>query len=213
MMIRAYREIYLSNVQSALGDALNYSVNDCNIPGDIFLKMFAVSSVSKRIENGDPSYAAGKSGTEIAADVVIEATGKKLDIKPHNSFERSKEYWVGWAVAYYQWYTSRKFIDIFRVLSYDDLQNMYYTLHEADISKFVDIAEARTKELFPDTNLKRIRSLHGYSQAELAKQSGVSLRSVQMYEQRNKDINRASVETVYRLSKALGCSIEDLIEL
>ena len=33
-----------------------------------------------------------------------------------------------------------------------------------------------------------------------------------MYEQRNKDINKASVETVYRLSIALYCRVEDLIE-
>ena len=48
--------------------------------------------------------------------------------------------------------------------------------------------------------------------AELAKKADVSLRSVQMYEQRNKDINKASVETVYRLAKSLGCTVEDLIE-
>ncbi|CDD35633.1 putative helix-turn-helix protein [Roseburia sp. CAG:309] len=42
--------------------------------------------------------------------------------------------------------------------------------------------------------------------------SNVSLRSIQMYEQRNKDINKASVDTVYRLSKTLGCTMEDLIE-
>ena len=47
---------------------------------------------------------------------------------------------------------------------------------------------------------------------ELSKLSGVSLRSIQVYEQRNKDINKASLETVYRLSKALGCTVEDLIE-
>jgi len=33
-----------------------------------------------------------------------------------------------------------------------------------------------------------------------------------MYEQRNKDINKASVDTVYRLAKALGCTTEDLME-
>ena len=42
--------------------------------------------------------------------------------------------------------------------------------------------------------------------------SGVSLRSIQMYEQRNKDINKASAETLYRLSKVFGCSMEDLLE-
>ena len=89
---------------------------------------------------------------------------------------------------------------------------MYYTLHEADISKFVEIADERIREHFKDTNLKRIRTSYGCTQAELAKRSGVSLRSVQMYEQRNKNINKASAETLYRISKVLGCTIEDLLE-
>lgn len=33
-----------------------------------------------------------------------------------------------------------------------------------------------------------------------------------MYEQRNKDINKASAETLFWISKALGCSMENLIE-
>ena len=89
---------------------------------------------------------------------------------------------------------------------------MYYTLHEADISKFADIADERIREHFKDTNLKRIRSAYGCTQAELAKRAGVSLRSIQMYEQRNKDINKASAETLYRIAKVLGCSIENLLE-
>ena len=68
------------------------------------------------------------------------------------------------------------------------------------------------KEHFTETSLKRIRTAYGLTQAELAKRSGVSLRSIQMYEQRNKDINKASVETVYGLARVLGCSVEDLIE-
>ena len=42
--------------------------------------------------------------------------------------------------------------------------------------------------------------------------SGVSLRSIQMYEQRNKDINKAQAESLYCLAKALGCTMEDLLE-
>lgn len=89
---------------------------------------------------------------------------------------------------------------------------MYYTLHEADISKFVDIVDERIREYFKDTNLKRIRTAYGCTQAALAKQANVSLRSIQMYEQRQKDINKASVETLYRIAKVLGCNVEDLIE-
>ena len=89
---------------------------------------------------------------------------------------------------------------------------MYYTLHEADITKFVEIVDARIREHFKDTNLKRIRISYGCTQKELAKRSGVSLRSIQMYEQRNKDINKASAEALYCISRVLGCTIEDLLE-
>ena len=89
---------------------------------------------------------------------------------------------------------------------------VYAPLHEADVSKFADIADAKVREYFVDTNLKRIRTLYGCTQAELAKRSNVSLRSIQMYEQRNKDINKASAETVLSLAKVLGCTMEDLLE-
>ena len=89
---------------------------------------------------------------------------------------------------------------------------MYYTLHEADISKFVDIVDLKMKEYYVETNLKRIRTTYGYTQQELSDLSGVSLRSIQLYEQRNKDINKASADKLYRISKVFGCKIEDLIE-
>ena len=211
-MTHAYREIYLSNAQSVLGDAFDYAINTCHIPGDIFVKLFVASSISKRMENGEPSLLSGKSGIEIAIEVVLETTAKHLTMEPQERIERSAEYWIGWAVAYYQWYSSRRYSDIFRVISYDDLQKMYYTLHEADITKFVDIADERVREYFKDTNLKRIRTVYGCTQAELARLSGVTLRSIQMYEQRRKDINKASAETLYSIAKVLGCTIEDLID-
>ena len=65
---------------------------------------------------------------------------------------------------------------------------------------------------FSETNLKRIRLIYGCSQRELAEMSGVSLRSIQMYEQRNKDINKAQAESLNRLAKSLGCTMEDLLE-
>ena len=211
-MIRAYREIYLSKAQGLLGDAFDYAINACCISGDDFIKLFIASSVSKRMENGEPSYLAGKSGIETVMEIVLETTGKKLTPQVHEHFGRSKEYWIGWAVAYYQWYSGRKYGEIFKAFSYDDLQKMYYTLHEADISKFVDAADSRIREVFSETNLKRFRTAYRLTQTELAKHSGVSLRSIQMYEQRNKNINKANADTLLSLSKILGCTMEDLIE-
>lgn len=211
-MTRAYQEIYLSKAQSVLGDAFDYAINTCQMLGDDFAKLFCGSSISKRFEKGEPAIVAGKSGIEIAMEVVFETTGKHLETEPQECMERSVEYWIEWAVAYYQWYSDRSFSEILKAISYDDLQKLYYTLHETDITKFADIAEERIKRCFKDTNLKRIRTAYGYTQAKLAKQSGVSLRSIQMYEQRRKDINKASVEALYSIANVLGCAIEDLIE-
>lgn len=212
MTIHAYPETYLRKAQSVLGDAFDYAVNTCGIPGDDFIKLFTASSLSKRMENGEPAVLAGKSGIDIVGDIMLETTGRHIQVEMQKQFERSREYWIGWAVCYYQWHSSRSFRDIFRVFSFGDLQKMYYTLHEADITKFADIADERVREYFKVTSLKRIRTAYGCSQAELAKRSGVKLRSIQMYEQRNKDINKASAETLFRISKVFGCTIEDLLE-
>ncbi len=62
-------------------------------------------------------------------------------------------------------------------------------------------------------NLKRYRTASGMSQAQLSNASGVSLRSIQCYEQGVKDINRAEGLSLFKLSKALGCRMEQLLEL
>ena len=57
-----------------------------------------------------------------------------------------------------------------------------------------------------------LRQSVGYSQRELAEKSGVNLRTLQQYELRAKDINKAATETLLKLSKTIGCKIEDLPE-
>ena len=212
MLMHAYQEIYLSKAQAVLGDVFDYAVNSCGFSGNDFVKMFIVSSVSKRMEKGDPAVLAGKSGIEIVIEIVMETKRQELQIEPQEHYGRSREYWIGWAVAYYQWFSGRKYGEIFTVVSFEELQRMYDTLHEADVTKFADLMESRMKEYFPETNLKHIRTTYGCTQAELAERSGVSLRSIQMYEQRNKNINKASADTMYRLARVLGCTMEDLIE-
>lgn len=109
---------------------------------DDFVKLFLASTISHRMENGEPTLIAGKSGIEIAREIVYETTGQEITNEAGEHFGRSREYWIGWALAYYQWYSSRKYSEIFKLISFEELQQMYYTLHEADISKFVSIADA-----------------------------------------------------------------------
>ena len=60
--------------------------------------------------------------------------------------------------------------------------------------------------------LKEIREEKGLSRKALSDLTGVSLRSLQDYEQGHKKIAKAKSETLYRLSLALGCSMENLLE-
>ena len=197
MKVRPYSESQVDSLMDKIGDVFDYAVNDCKIPGTEFVKIFAASTVCKKIENGDVSCISGKSGVEIAIESVNEITGKELSITPRERYERTAEYWGGWATCYYQWWSSRKYADIFRVVSFDEILNMCLMLHDAGKERFVEVMDAKMRKAYPETNLKRIRTAYGCSQRELAEMSGVGLRSIQMYEQRNKDINKAQSESLY----------------
>lgn len=62
------------------------------------------------------------------------------------------------------------------------------------------------------TNLQRIRNSRSLSQSQLAKTSGVSVRMIQYWEQRAKNINMAAASTVLKLADALDCEVRDLLE-
>lgn len=78
-----------------------------------------------------------------------------------------------------------------------------------DRLKFI---EAKSAEKYPETNLKRLRTSASMSQSELAQSSGVSLRQIQLFEQRERDINKTQAQTLLKLAKALSCKIEQLLE-
>lgn len=57
-----------------------------------------------------------------------------------------------------------------------------------------------------------IRKASRYMQQQLSEASGVTLRMIQLYEQRQNDINKARVDVVVSLAHALGCEVEDILE-
>lgn len=61
--------------------------------------------------------------------------------------------------------------------------------------------------------LKEIRTQQGLSQSLLSKEANVSLKTLQAYEQGDRDIKKAQAETVYKLAKALNCKMEELIDI
>jgi len=134
---------------------------------------------------------------------------------PSEYIDKSAEYWAGWILAYYQWFSARRFIDMKKNgLTMEYLRYLYPTLHEADQSKFVAIADQIIKKNSAAgvSNLKRIRKASGLTQKKLAEKSGAGLRMIQLYEQRKQDINKTQAATLSRIAHVLGCSVEDLLE-
>ncbi|MBY0758507.1 helix-turn-helix domain-containing protein [Sellimonas caecigallum] len=64
-----------------------------------------------------------------------------------------------------------------------------------------------------ENKLKKIRTNRGITQCGLANLTNVNVRMIQKYEQGERNINKASGETLYKLSKALNCNIEDLLDV
>ena len=62
------------------------------------------------------------------------------------------------------------------------------------------------------SRLKQMRIKNGLSQSELARAAGIPVRTIQQYEQRQKDINKARFEYIVSLSAALNCDASMLLE-
>ncbi|MBQ7242919.1 MAG: helix-turn-helix transcriptional regulator [Bacilli bacterium] len=199
-------------VPSKLGTAFDYAVHQAGIDGAKFTEMFLTGSISKRLEDFDPAIVYGCSGIEIAVKVIEEATGREIEARNYERYIATPEYWVGYALAHYQILSKRPYAQILAAFPFEDMRAAYPTLHEADITKYLEVADERMKAYYSETNLKRLRLSLNLSQANLAARSLVNIRSIQMYEQRHKDINKASAETLLKLSGALHCSMEDLME-
>jgi len=213
-MINAYSELYLDDAMNNLGDMVEFAVCDLGFDPDEFFGWFISSGIASKFEKGNPKYITGMSGFELAEAVLNETNVTYEKHEPSYAQFKGREYWSGWILAYYQWETGKRFEDIVKDgLTLSKVFSMYI-LHEADESKFVEAANeiiARNK-LNRKTKLYEIRKARGFTQQQLSKASGVTLRMIQLYEQRQNDISKAQVTVVINLAKALSCEVEDLID-
>ena len=211
-MTHAYNKSYLSSAKNRLAQFLDYAINDCGFKSDWVSKLFIISGFAEQFERGNPTIIAGMSGVELAQNIINKIYSDKELPEPNFAKDKSPEYWAGWALAEYQWYTGKRFKDIFEYVPLSKIISMYSVYHEMDISQFIEALNNIYINTNADTKLKRIRENRGLSQSELALNSGVHLRSIQMYEQKVNDIDKAQAQTLYKLSRVLGCDIEDLLE-
>ena len=203
-MIHAYNEQFLEIIQRKVAVMFELAVLQENIEIDTFAQKFASSSVCHALEVADPVYALGKSANELLALIL---GNEPLNIETDSY--ASPEYWVGWVLAYAQWYFNKPYAAIIAAIHCSQLLDNYFPYHEMDITHSMDLIAKHLKPVCP---LKKIRQRRGLSQTQLANLSNVPLRTIKSYEQGTVDIAKAQAETLYALAQTLNCSIEDLIK-
>ena len=104
------------------------------------------------------------------------------------------------------------FSDLLEIAPLDWIIGSYHPLHEASEDKFAQIIIDKWNDAQADKKgLKAARKAAGLTQKQLAAQSGVKLRAIQLYEQNQLDLRRASVSSALALANTLDCTIGDLV--
>ena len=206
----AYSELYIEDAMYNMANLVDYVVNDLHRDPDEFFQLFEASGIAREFGHGNPKYVSGMSGQELVIETYfVMGLREELPVRTN----RTPEYWYGRMLAYAQWRAGVEFRDILKHRPFAKLTDYYVTYHDKNDDSFVqalyiEIQETNMKE----TNLAFYRRMRAYSQKLLSERSGVSLRAIQQYEQRQKSINKAAAESVLALSDSLGCMPEDLME-
>lgn len=221
--MHAYDETYVAGAQRRLGALLDTAVHVLEMDMQGFYGLFVSSSVARRFACGEPGVVAGCSGEELALDVLSGASGSAMlradrtlqmarRAQLAQTTDASPEYWTGWALAFYQWNTGLSFAEIDTLVPIERVRAMYRPFHEMDVLQFCDAMERARLEAEPKTRLQLLRIAAGLSQSKLAQATGVPVRTIQQYEQRQKDINHARADYILAFSRVLCCTAEDVLE-
>jgi DNA-binding transcriptional regulator YiaG len=206
-------DYYLMYLMDNMGEMFEYAVCECGLDGNDFMDMFIASGIAGEIEEHSPKFAIGMSGTELAIEVMRQCgTLPEVLPPPASCTVPAGDYWAGWILAYYQEKTKKRYRTICETLPYTKIRSMYHPLHEADESRAAAAFDTYFEtEQDSGHRLRQCRSARGFSQSKLAAESGVSLRSIQQYEQGTKDLGKAAAKTLFALAGALGVDAESLL--
>ena len=136
MRMHAYSELYLDDAKRHLGDAFDYAINVCKVDADDFVSYFVESGIADLFGTGNPIYVSGQSGIELARNILEKVNKMTVFPPPIYTKGYSKEYWAGWSLAEYQWYSGHTFKEIFDKIPLSSIIKMYHPYHEMDVARF-----------------------------------------------------------------------------
>ena len=105
---------------------------------DEFITRFLASPVCRAFETANPVLALGKSANELLGIVL-----NRDPLEVEESSYASPEYWVGYTLAYAQWYFNKPFSELVAAYPCSKLIDNYFPYHETDISNTLDLYRAQ----------------------------------------------------------------------
>lgn len=174
-----------------------------------FFTLLNSSYISDKIYKLDMIYVYGKSSIELVSE-ICGTQGIKISKSKGKTLINPSYYWLGIIVASYCFGKSISFKEFEERININDLLKLYGVMHEAPQMRMIDEIDSILSR--QESSLARIRRTKNISQKELSIMSNVSLRSIQMYEQRQKSISKASFETIRNLAKSLSVDIDELYD-
>ena len=202
-MIHAYNKNDLYIVKNRLAQLFELATNIFGQDIDDFANIFINSNICEAFETANSIYVMGKSSIELYGLLM----NQEVETIVVNE-DASSEFWVGWVLAHAQWFLNVSFSALINAIPCSELIMNYFPYHEMDIMHIVSLFQDRINK---NNAIKQIRKQRNLTQYELSILSGVPERTIKSYEQNKVDITKAQVDTIYYLSKALGCKMEDLI--
>ena len=230
-MTRAYSEAIAERAYDSLGRMLDFAVRSLHIDAGTMMDLFIASSAADAFGRGDIRLICGMSGTELAYEILDRAGLSYERTVPRHTTSLSNEYWCGYVLARMQRESCMRFDEIiksfspsgiiaeFSGLRLKKLDSLPLTISEAEKAAemlsfgrgFAGEMCARLAGNCSGTALKALRKKNKLSQSELASLSGIPVRTIQQYEQGQKDLRKARSEYIIALSRALNCEPSRLL--
>ncbi len=210
-VVRLNDGLYDEELREKLGTFFDTAVNCCSMRGQDAANVFIASGLAEQLEYQNPGFVAGRSGTEMLMWALSEC-GLSPNVPNPLRTTTSADYWTGSALALFQLSTGWRYAHVFERMSYADLREICSWSQDGPeediVRKLLDELRKRKRPCA----LREARNAAGFTQSGLAELAGISMRSIQQYEEGKKDINKAAAGSVQKLARILGCRMEDLLE-
>ena len=137
-----YSEYDAQYFPEEFGAMLDYAVNYMHYDPEMFLNAFLESDIPEFIEFGYSAYIGGKDGADLCLEIerkVLHVDTKNRPLPQNTDFclSATRDFWVGYMIALYQWHSNLTFKEILHKVPPKDFYDYYWRYHQEDEIRFL----------------------------------------------------------------------------